>query len=181
MSSNSTDGLEATLAQLSLSSTIDSSSKILLAYIHHRSRRGNREIDENTFRNSVMTLLVETKAKVTRGDPDAPHTIVFPVTLTVGQRKIVHQIATPLGLESVGIGEGAQRHVRVIFSPKGYDYLPPPDGEAETEKSTSSSVEESRKWSVEKAKAWYDAQPWLVGCNYIPSSAINQLGKPSTS
>jgi len=28
---------------------------------------------------------------------------------------------------------------------------------------------------VEKAKAWYDKQPWLVGCNYIPASAINQI------
>lgn len=27
----------------------------------------------------------------------------------------------------------------------------------------------------EKAKQWYDKHPWLVGCNYIPSTAINQL------
>lgn len=31
------------------------------------------------------------------------------------------------------------------------------------------------RWSVEKAKAWYDTQPWLVGCNYMPANAINQL------
>ena len=31
------------------------------------------------------------------------------------------------------------------------------------------------RWSVEKAKEWYSAQPWLVGCNYIPANAINQL------
>ncbi len=31
------------------------------------------------------------------------------------------------------------------------------------------------RWSIEKANAWYAAQPWLVGCNFIPSSAINQL------
>ena len=30
-------------------------------------------------------------------------------------------------------------------------------------------------WSAEKANAWYDAMPWLVGCNFIPSTAINQL------
>lgn len=30
-------------------------------------------------------------------------------------------------------------------------------------------------WSKEKADAWYQAQPWLVGSNYIPSTAINQL------
>jgi hypothetical protein len=31
------------------------------------------------------------------------------------------------------------------------------------------------RWSAEKAKAWYQKQPWLVGCNFIPSTAINQL------
>ena len=31
------------------------------------------------------------------------------------------------------------------------------------------------RWSREQAAAWYAAQPWLVGCNYIPSTAINQL------
>ena len=30
-------------------------------------------------------------------------------------------------------------------------------------------------WSKEKANAWYAAQPWPVGCNFIPSTAINQL------
>lgn len=30
-------------------------------------------------------------------------------------------------------------------------------------------------WSVEEAGAWHDRQPWLVGCNFIPSTAINQL------
>ena len=33
----------------------------------------------------------------------------------------------------------------------------------------------SGRWSVEKANAWYKEQPWLVGCNFIPSNAINQL------
>jgi len=31
------------------------------------------------------------------------------------------------------------------------------------------------RWSREKANAWYAKQPWLVGCNFIPSTAINQL------
>jgi hypothetical protein len=31
------------------------------------------------------------------------------------------------------------------------------------------------RWSPEKAKAWYAKQPWLVGANYIPSNAINEL------
>ncbi len=29
--------------------------------------------------------------------------------------------------------------------------------------------------SVEEAKGWHEKQPWLVGCNFIPSTAINQL------
>ncbi len=32
-----------------------------------------------------------------------------------------------------------------------------------------------QRWSIEKANAWYNRQPWLVGCNFIPSTAINQL------
>ena len=31
------------------------------------------------------------------------------------------------------------------------------------------------RWSEEKAKAWGAKQPWLVGCNFSPSTAINQL------
>jgi hypothetical protein len=31
------------------------------------------------------------------------------------------------------------------------------------------------RWSPERINAWYDAQPWLIGCNYYPASAINQI------
>lgn len=31
------------------------------------------------------------------------------------------------------------------------------------------------RWTVERANAWYAKQPWRVGCNFIPSNAINQL------
>lgn len=31
------------------------------------------------------------------------------------------------------------------------------------------------KWKKDKAISWYEDQPWLVGCNFLPSSAINQL------
>jgi len=31
------------------------------------------------------------------------------------------------------------------------------------------------QWSPEKANDWYAKQPWLVGSNYIPATAINQL------
>ena len=30
-------------------------------------------------------------------------------------------------------------------------------------------------WSNEKANEWYASQPWLVGANFTPSTAINQL------
>ena len=32
-----------------------------------------------------------------------------------------------------------------------------------------------QRWSEEKANTWYAAQPWLVGANYIPSTAINEF------
>lgn len=32
-----------------------------------------------------------------------------------------------------------------------------------------------RRWTPEAAQAWYRQQPWLVGSNYIPATAENQL------
>ncbi len=31
------------------------------------------------------------------------------------------------------------------------------------------------RWSEAKAQQWYAAQPWLVGANFLPADAINQL------
>ena len=31
------------------------------------------------------------------------------------------------------------------------------------------------RWTAEAANAWYEKQPWLVGSNYLPSNAINEL------
>jgi hypothetical protein len=31
------------------------------------------------------------------------------------------------------------------------------------------------RWTAEAANAWYAKQPWLVGSNYIPADAINEL------
>ncbi len=31
------------------------------------------------------------------------------------------------------------------------------------------------QWTVEQANSWYEKQPWLVGSNFVPSNAINQL------
>ena len=33
----------------------------------------------------------------------------------------------------------------------------------------------TERWTPDAAHAWFDAQPWLVGCNFTPSYAINQL------
>jgi hypothetical protein len=33
----------------------------------------------------------------------------------------------------------------------------------------------AERWSAEQANEWYAQQPWLVGCNFAPSTAINQL------
>ncbi len=34
---------------------------------------------------------------------------------------------------------------------------------------------QSARWSEQKASDWYAKQPWLVGSNYIPKDAINEL------
>ncbi len=34
---------------------------------------------------------------------------------------------------------------------------------------------QSARWTEQHANAWYAQQPWLVGSNYVPKSAINQL------
>lgn len=33
----------------------------------------------------------------------------------------------------------------------------------------------AERWSPERAQQWAEQTPWLVGCNYLPSTAINQL------
>src|SRR5262250_3729805 len=34
---------------------------------------------------------------------------------------------------------------------------------------------QTSRWTEEKAKQWYEQQPWLVGSNFIPADAINEL------
>ena len=34
---------------------------------------------------------------------------------------------------------------------------------------------QGQPWSKEQAQTWYRQQPWLVGSNYIPATAINEL------
>src|SRR6201996_2741363 len=33
----------------------------------------------------------------------------------------------------------------------------------------------SARWTPEQAQTWYNSHPWLVGANFVPSTAINQL------
>src|ERR1700687_3088026 len=35
--------------------------------------------------------------------------------------------------------------------------------------------EPAARWTEKRAAEWYSAQPWLVGSNYIPATAINEL------
>ena len=35
--------------------------------------------------------------------------------------------------------------------------------------------EPSGRWPASKASAWYNARPWLVGCNFVPSTAVNDV------
>lgn len=40
---------------------------------------------------------------------------------------------------------------------------------------TSSSRVRNPQWSIEKANKWYQQLEWPVGCNYVTSTAVNQL------
>jgi hypothetical protein len=31
------------------------------------------------------------------------------------------------------------------------------------------------RWTAEQACRWYERQPWLVGCNFLPSTAVNDV------
>ncbi len=39
----------------------------------------------------------------------------------------------------------------------------------------SAALNAAERWTPEQANAWHANQPWLVGCNFVPSTAINQL------
>jgi hypothetical protein len=40
---------------------------------------------------------------------------------------------------------------------------------------SSTAFSQTAPWSEQKANEWYGQQPWLVGSNYIPKSAINEM------
>jgi hypothetical protein len=39
----------------------------------------------------------------------------------------------------------------------------------------SAAAADTGRWTAERANAWYQAHGWLVGANYIPASAVNQI------
>ena len=40
---------------------------------------------------------------------------------------------------------------------------------------TPAALAETRQWSAEQANEWWEKQPWFVGANFGPATAINQL------
>ena len=42
-------------------------------------------------------------------------------------------------------------------------------------KGTSNATEVAGQWPATKAWAWYSQRPWLVGCNFLPSTAVNDV------
>lgn len=48
-------------------------------------------------------------------------------------------------------------------------------GTAALAKMPRSAAVEASQWSADRAHSWYQAQGWLVGANYVTSTAVNQL------
>jgi hypothetical protein len=46
---------------------------------------------------------------------------------------------------------------------------------ARAEAETNMANESGKRWSQDRANEWYRGQPWLVGCNFLPSSAVNDV------
>ncbi len=46
---------------------------------------------------------------------------------------------------------------------------------AQAQRAVNDSVAVAGRWEESKINAWYAEQPWLVGCNYYPATAINQI------
>lgn len=52
---------------------------------------------------------------------------------------------------------------------------PATESEATQEESVAVRADSSARWSAERANEWYQKYDWMVGCDFIPSNAINQL------
>ncbi|ORY37003.1 glycoside hydrolase [Rhizoclosmatium globosum] len=110
-------------------------------------------------------LLAATTTSSTSNATTSYSLVVFPVVLltTVGLRMLglVSSIHV-LGVLGVGGFAGICLLVQSINKKKE-------DSKAEK---SEKSVE---RWSEKKAHEWYAKQPWLVGANFLPSTASNQL------
>lgn len=31
------------------------------------------------------------------------------------------------------------------------------------------------RWNLDRAQQWHESSGWIVGCNFLPSTAINQI------
>ena len=60
-----------------------------------------------------------------------------------------------------------------VLWPAGCQTSQPTTDESATADTTQPATEQ--RWSEQKAQAWSAEQPWLVGANFVPSNAINQL------
>lgn len=85
---------------------------------------------------------------------------------------IVEVDATSVG----GQPSDAGTATRIAHRP---EQVPAPDGPPPPNPFTGLSTEDDPlrvgRWSRQRAKDWYAQQPWLVGCNYVPAYAVNQL------
>jgi len=52
---------------------------------------------------------------------------------------------------------------------------PPPTDSVVNASAANDVVPVPGRWTADKANAWYAKLPWLVGCNYYPATAINQI------
>lgn len=62
----------------------------------------------------------------------------------------------------------------ILISSSACNNDPKSDGKTDEPKKDSTTVARGI-WTKEQANAWYDKQPWLVGANFLPSTAINEL------
>jgi len=64
---------------------------------------------------------------------------------------------------------------RIYFSLLAITMIATTGCRTEAEKPKEVRTEVRKVWSAEKANEWYAKQEWMVGANFIPSTAINQL------
>lgn len=69
----------------------------------------------------------------------------------------------------------------LVLCSVGWVVVLPASGQIQTSAYRDMTLEEAtvssdmKGWSVHKAERWYDAMPFLAGCNYFPRNAVNQI------